>query len=56
MTSFTNVFEVEIENKPFYQESVGTWRVARYENGELERVYENKGFETEAECLAECTK
>ena len=56
MESFTNVFGIKIEKKPFFQTCLNIWRVARFENGELERVYENKGFKTYEECLKECTK
>jgi hypothetical protein len=56
MKTFTNIFGVKIEHKPFFQNCLKIWRVARYENGELETVYENKGFETYKECLKECNK
>lgn len=55
MKGFTNVFGTKIENKPFFQTCLNTWRIARFENGELERVYEIKGFKTYEECLKECT-
>lgn len=56
MTTFTNIFGTKIDYKPFFQSCLNTWRVARFENGELESVYENKGFKTEKECLKECLK
>jgi len=56
MKAFTNVFGVEIQHKPFFQTCLNTWRVARFENGQLDRVYETKGFKTYHECLKECTK
>ena len=56
MKAFTNVFGTKIEHKPFFQTCLNTWRIARFENGELERVYETKGFKTYEECLKECTK
>jgi hypothetical protein len=51
MRAFTNLFGVKIEHKPFFQSCLKIWRVARYENGELERVYEINGFESYEECL-----
>jgi hypothetical protein len=54
MKLFKNVFGVKIENKPFFQTCLNTWRIARYENGKLERVYENKKFKTYTDCLREC--
>lgn len=56
MQAFTNIFGTKIENKPFYQTCIKTWRVARYEDGELDMVYENKQFETYESCLEECKK
>ena len=51
MKDFTNLFGTKIEFKPFYQSSVRLWRVARYENGELDRVNESQGFKSEKECV-----
>lgn len=56
MKSFTNLFGTKIEKRPFFQECLNTWRVSRFENGELFTVYENKGFSTKEECLIECCK
>ena len=54
MKAFTNVFGTKIEHKPFYQTVLKTWRVARFENGELEQVYEGVGFKTKEKCLQDC--
>lgn len=56
MKAFTNTFGIKIEYRPFFQECLNTWRVARFENGELFSVNESKGFKTEKECLKECLK
>ena len=54
MKNFTNLFGIKIEHKPFFQTCLNTWRIARFENGEIQAVYENKGFKTFEECLIEC--
>ena len=51
MQNFTNIFGTKVTHKPFYQSSLGTWRVARYEDGELDIVFENKYFLTEKDCI-----
>ena len=56
MKTFKNIFGTKIEHKPFFQTCLNTWRVARFEDGELETVYEGKAFKTHEECLKECTK
>lgn len=50
MRNFTNVFGTEVAYKPFYQTVLNVWRVARFEDGELDVVFENKGFESEKSC------
>jgi len=54
MKTFKNIFGTKIEHKPFFQTCLNTWRVARFEDGELETVYEGKAFKTYEECLKEC--
>lgn len=51
MQNFTNIFGTKVTHKPFYQSSLDTWRVARYEDGELDIVFENKYFLTEKDCI-----
>ena len=51
MRTFTNIFGTKITNKPFYQSSLDTWRIARYENGKLDMVFENKYFLTKKDCI-----
>ena len=54
MKSFKNVFGQVIEYKPFFQNSLNVWRVARFEDNEIDVVFENKGFKNYEECLKEC--
>ena len=54
MKTFTNIFGTKIENKPFFHTACKVWRVARYENNELDFVYESESFKTEKECLKSC--
>jgi len=49
--TFINVFGIKITHKPFYQKSVNTWRVARYEDEKLDMVYENRSFATVRDCM-----
>lgn len=56
MKSFKNVFGQVIEYKPFFQNSLNVWRVARFEDNEIDVVFENKGFKNYQECLKECFK
>jgi len=56
MKTFTNIFGKKIENKPFFHTACKVWRVARYENNELDFIYENESFKTEKECLKSCKK
>jgi hypothetical protein len=56
MKSFTNIFETKIENKPFFHNACSVWRLARYENNELDIVFENRAFDTYEDCLKECNK
>ena len=56
MKTFTNVFGTKIENKPFFQTCLNTWRVARFENNELFQVFESKGYKSYDECLKACLK
>jgi len=51
MKTFTNIFGTKITNKPFYQRSLNTWRIARYENDKLDMVFEDKSFLTKKECI-----
>ena len=48
---FTNSIGVKVEYKPFYQTCLKLWRIARYENGQLETVLEHKEFLTKESCL-----
>ena len=50
MRNFTNVFGTVITHKPFFHNAANVWRVARFEDGELDIVFENKGFKTEDAC------
>ena len=54
MKSFTNIFETKIQNKPFFHNACSVWRKARYENNELDIVFENRAFDTYEDCLKEC--
>ena len=36
MKTYTNIFGTKISHKPFYQTSLNTWRIARYENDKLD--------------------
>ena len=56
MKTYTNAFGNLVAFKPFYHTACKVWRVARFENNELESVYESKSFETESECIDECNK
>jgi hypothetical protein len=56
MKPFTNIFGTKIENKPFFHSACNVWRVARYEDGEIDISYENLGFKTYEDCLRECNK
>lgn len=51
MRNFTNVFGTEIAYKPFFQDALSVWRVARFENNNLDVVLESEGqFKTEKDC------
>jgi hypothetical protein len=56
MKAFKNIFGTQIENKPFYHTACKVWRVARFENNELDTVNENVGYKSYEECLIECNK
>lgn len=56
MKAFTNIFGTRIEHKPFFQTSCNLWRVARFENNELDMVKESLGYESYDDCLIECNK
>jgi len=56
MKAFKNIFGTQIENKPFYHTACNVWRVARFENNELDTVNENVGYKSYEECLIECNK
>lgn len=52
MKTYTNIFGTKISHKPFYQTSLNTWRIARYENDKLDMVLEDdKSFSTKKECM-----
>ena len=42
MKTYTNIFGTKISHKPFYQTSLNTWRIARYENDKLDMVLEKQ--------------
>jgi len=51
MKNFTNVFGTEISYKPFYQTALNLWRVARFENNNLDLVVESDGqFKSQEDC------
>ena len=54
MTSFTNWSGNQITYKPFFQNSLNVWRIARYEDGELDMVYEQISFDNEDDCMLAC--
>tara|TARA_R110000744_G_scaffold22181_3_gene57112 strand:+ start:596 stop:766 length:171 start_codon:yes stop_codon:yes gene_type:complete len=54
MKNFTNLFGIKVQLKPFFQSSLNTWRIARFENEELQSVNEKRRFNTFKECLIEC--
>ena len=54
MTTFKNIFGTEITIKPFFHNPSETYMVARYENGELNNVYENQGHERYIDCVIAC--
>ena len=54
MRTFKNIFGVDISIKPFFHTACDVWRVSRYENNELETVYENEGFERYIDCVIAC--
>tara|TARA_R100001463_G_scaffold42546_8_gene89103 strand:+ start:169 stop:501 length:333 start_codon:yes stop_codon:yes gene_type:complete len=56
MNTYTNIFGTKISHKPFYQASLNTWRIARYENDKLDRVFEDKSFLTKEECMQQLYK
>ncbi len=51
MKTFTNLFGTKITYRPFFQKSINTWRIARYENNKLDMVFENSSFNTFDSCL-----
>ena len=56
MTTYKNWNNQEISFTPFYQSSLKLFRVARRVNGELDEVYEGKGYKTRKACLVACEK
>ena len=56
MKAFTNIFGTRIENKPFFHTACDVWRVARFEDNELDMVNERTGYKTYEECLTACNK
>jgi hypothetical protein len=50
MKAFTNIYGTLIEHRPLLQSCLNVWRVARFEDGELDFVYENKAFKSSKEC------
>jgi len=53
MKTFTNIFgKKKLKNKPFFHTACKVWRVARYENNELDFIYENESFKNrKKKCL-----
>lgn len=56
MKPFVNIFGLKIEHKPFFHTALKVWRVARYENNELDVVYEQRAFKNYEKCLKACNK
>ncbi len=56
MELYLNCIGDKIEFKPFYHTCLKNWKVSRYENGQLDIVYENKDFDTYEDCVKECKK
>lgn len=51
MKNLTNLFGTEITYKPFFQNALNVWRVARFENNDLDTVIESAGqFKTKSDC------
>ncbi len=48
--TFTNWNNKQISFLPFYHTACKVFRVARYEQGELDVVYENKGYNNLRDC------
>ena len=56
MKSFTNLFGTKVDYKPFLQTSLNVYRVARFENNELDIVFENKSFKSLKKCKIACNE
>lgn len=54
MKSFTNIFGIKIEYKPFYNNAEGVWYTARYEDNELDMVLELREFDNKFDCAQDC--
>lgn len=56
MKSIINIFGTKIEYKPFYNNAERVWYSARFEDGELDMVFDLREFETKFECELDCHK
>ena len=56
MKSFTNLFGTKVDYRPFLQTSLNVYRVARFENNELDIVFENKSFKSLEKCKIACNE